>query len=113
MKKQITQLVDDLDGTVLDNGAGSTLRFALEGRTYEIDLSDENADKLRAALAPFIAAGRSVAGSGRASSSPRRTSRGSSGDLAAIRSWAQSNGFSVGDRGRISGDVRDAYDRAH
>lgn len=113
MKKQITQLVDDLDGTVLDNGAGSTLRFALEGRTYEIDLSDENADKLRAALAPFIAAGRSVAGSGRASSGPRRTSRGSSGDLAAIRSWAQSNGFSVGDRGRISGDVRDAYDRAH
>lgn len=114
MKKQITQLVDDIDGTVLENGDGSTLRFALEGRTYEIDLSDENADKLRSALAPYIAAGRSVAGTGRASSSaPRRSSRGSSGDLAAIRSWAQSNGYSVGDRGRISSEVREAYDAAN
>ena len=112
MKKQITQLVDDLDGAVLENGRGSTLRFSLEGRSYEIDLSDANADKLRSALAPFIAAGRSVAGAGR-SSGTRRSSRSSGGDLAAIRSWAQSNGYSVGDRGRISADVRDAYERAH
>jgi len=113
MKKQITQLVDDLDGTVLENGAGNSVRFSLEGRSYEIDLSDENTDKLRAALAPFIAAGRSVGSSGRASSGARRSSRSSGGDLAAIRSWAQSNGFTVGDRGRISADVREAYDRSH
>jgi len=112
MKKQITQLVDDLDGTVLENGSGSTVRFSLEGRSYEIDLSDSNVDKLRTALAPFISAGRSVAGAGRASGA-RRSSRSSGGDLAAIRSWAQSNGFSVGDRGRISADVREAYERSH
>lgn len=111
MKKQITQLVDDLDGTVLDDGSGSTIRFSLEGRSYEIDLSDANAARLRDALAPFISAGRSVAGAGRASGS-RRASR-SGGDLAAIRSWAQSNGYSVGDRGRISAEVREAYDRSH
>lgn len=109
MKKQITQLVDDLDGTVIDGG-GSTVRFSLEGRNYEIDLTDANAEKLRAALAPFIAAGRSVAGSRGAA--PRR-SRSASGDLAAIRSWAQSQGYTVGDRGRISSEIRDAYDRAH
>lgn len=112
MKKQITQLVDDIDGTVLEDGAGSTIRFSLEGRTYEIDLSDANAAKLRDALAPFIAAGRSVAGASRSSGGARR-GRSSSGDLAAIRSWAQSNGFSVGDRGRISAEVREAYERAH
>lgn len=111
MKKQITQLVDDLDGTVLEDGNGSTVRFSLEGRTYEIDLSDANVDKLRSALAPFISAGRSVAGSGRTSGGSRR-SRSNSGDLAAIRSWAQSNGYSVGDRGRISAEVREAYDRS-
>jgi hypothetical protein len=110
MKKQITQLVDDLDGSVLDDG-GQTVRFSLEGRQYEIDLSDSNADKLRSALAPYISAGRSVAG-GRSAGGTRR-SRSSSGDLAAIRSWAQSNGFSVGDRGRISAEVRDAYERAN
>ena len=112
MKKQITQLVDDLDGTVLESGDGGTIRFALEGRQYEIDLSDENADKLRRALAPFISAGRTVTGGSRPSGS-RRPSRSSGGDLAAIRSWAQSNGFSVGDRGRISAEVREAYDRAN
>lgn len=112
LKKQITQLVDDLDGTVLEAGDGGTFRFALEGRQYEIDLSSQNAEKLRAALAPFVSAGRSVAGS-RGSGTSRRSSRGSGGDLAAIRSWAQSQGYSVGDRGRISADVREAYERAH
>ncbi|MEO5534082.1 MAG: Lsr2 family protein [Pseudolysinimonas sp.] len=110
MKKQITQLVDDLDGTVLEHG-GTTIRFSLEGRSYEIDLSSDNADKFRRAMAPFIAAGRATAG--RTTSGVRRPSRNASGELAAIRSWAQSHGFTVGDRGRISAEVRDAYERAH
>ena len=112
MKKQITQLVDDLDGTVLENGAGSTVRFSLEGRQYEIDLSDANAQKLRSALAPFISAGRSVAGSTR-STATRRSSRSNTGELAAIRAWAQGHGYTVGDRGRISAEVREAYERAN
>jgi len=112
MKKQITQLVDDLDGTVLDPGNGGTIRFALEGRNYEIDLSSQNSEKLRSALAPFISAARSVTGP-RGAGSSRRSSRSSGGDLAAIRSWAQSHGYSVGDRGRISAEVREAYDRAN
>ena len=112
MKKQITQLVDDLDGSVLEPGSGSTVRFSLEGRQYEIDLSDSNAQKLRSALAPFISAGRSVAGAGR-SAGTRRASRNASGELAAIRSWAQGQGYTVGDRGRISAEVREAYERAN
>ena len=110
MKKQITQLVDDLDGSVIENG-GSTIRFGLEGRSYEIDLTDANAQRLRDALAPFIAAGRS-AGGGR-STGTRRSARGNSGELAAIRAWAQSNGYPVGDRGRIAAEVREAYERAN
>lgn len=112
MKKQITQLVDDLDGAVLEAGEGSTIRFGLEGRSFEIDLSDANAEKLRAALAPFVAAGRSVAGTGRATSA-RRSSRSNGGELAEIRAWAQSNGYAVGDRGRISAEVREAYAKAN
>ena len=111
MKKQITQLVDDLDGSIIENG-GSTIRFSLEGRQYEIDLSASNAERLRSALAPFIAAGRTAAGGGRGSA-PRRASRNSNGELAAIRTWAQSHGHKVGDRGRISAEVREAYERAH
>lgn len=111
MKKQITQLVDDLDGSIIDNG-GSTIKFALEGRQYEIDLSAANAERLRAALAPFIAAARASSGGSR-SGSGRRASRNASGELAAIRAWAQSNGYPVGDRGRIPASVREAYERAN
>lgn len=113
MRKQITQLVDDIDGTVIDDG-GETIRFALDGREFEIDLSDENARQLRAAFEPFIRAGRSVAPrlSVRAAGGGRGRSRGGD-DLAAIREWANKNGYNVGDRGRIAASVRQAYETAH
>ncbi|ALJ21644.1 histone-like nucleoid-structuring protein Lsr2 [Microbacterium sp. No. 7] len=111
-KKQIIQLVDDLDGTVLENGEGVTIRFALEGRTYEIDLSDANAEKLRAAFAPYVAAGRSVTAARTEVARPRRTASKSS-ELAAIRAWASDNGFAVSSRGRIPANVIAAYEAAH
>ena len=36
-------LEDDLSGQVLDDGAGETVSFSLDGQTYDIDLSNENA----------------------------------------------------------------------
>ena len=119
MRKQITQLVDDLDGTVIDDG-GETIRFALDGREFEIDLSDENSRQLRAAFEPFIRAGRSVAprlnirsGRGNSGGSSSRGRSSSSEDLAAIREWANKNGYEVGDRGRIAASVREAYEAAN
>jgi hypothetical protein len=50
------QLVDDLDGTV----AQQTVKFGIDGKTYEIDLNDKNEAKLRKALAPFMEKGRYV-----------------------------------------------------
>lgn len=47
-------LVDDLDGSP----ASTTVEFGLDGQSYAIDLSTENAAKLRAALAEFVAAAR-------------------------------------------------------
>ena len=48
-------VVRDLDGSTVDV---STVRFAVEGVDYEIDLSPANRAALHAALAPFTAAGR-------------------------------------------------------
>ena len=45
-------LVDDLDGGEADE----TVTFALDGKTYEIDLTTANADKLRDALEPYLRA---------------------------------------------------------
>jgi nucleoid-associated protein Lsr2 len=50
-------VVDDLDAST--DGVG-TYRFALEGVEYEIDLSEPNLQRLRAALAPFTTAGRQL-----------------------------------------------------
>jgi len=57
-RRTITQLIDDLDGSVIDGGMGRTVVFEFDGTNYEIDLTDAHLDELRAALAPYVAAGR-------------------------------------------------------
>jgi hypothetical protein len=64
MAQQVNvKFVDDLDGS----DAAGTVSFGLDGRTYEIDLSDDNAAKLRDSLASFVAAARKRGGSRRSS----------------------------------------------
>ncbi len=109
MKRITTELVDDLDGTVIGPADGGTVTFALDGASYEIDLGRANQQALRDALAPFIAKARSTGR--RASAAPRKRSTASS-DTAAVREWAQRNGYTVGDRGRIPADIREAYTAA-
>lgn len=100
-------LVDDLDGTEADE----TVTFSIDGNDYAIDLTSANAQKLRDAVAPFVAhARRETRSAGR-----RRSSGGSSSGPkpAEIREWARANGHTVPDRGRIPGEVREAYDAAN
>jgi hypothetical protein len=52
--RTITSLVDDTDGSE----AQETVSFAVEGTTYEIDLSDTNAKRLRDALSPWASKAR-------------------------------------------------------
>jgi len=96
-------LEDDLDG----GPAEETVRFGLDGAQYEIDLSEENAAKLRDAVRPFIAKARR-AQSKQTPKQARPTGK-SNPDTAAIRQWARENGHPVSDRGRIHQDVQKAY----
>lgn len=100
-------LVDDLDGGT----AEETVSFALDGVTYEIDLSAENAAKLRDTFAQWVGHGRRVGG--RSRSTGRRSSgsgRASGGQSQEIREWARANGYTVNERGRIPAEVKAAYD---
>ena len=54
----MTRLVDDIDGSQ----AVTTLSFGLDGRSYEIDLSESHLSAFRQALAPFITAARALPG---------------------------------------------------
>ena len=102
-------LVDDLDGSE----ATETVIFGLDGTTYEIDLNDDNAAALRDALAPYVGHGRKVSGGG--ARRGRKPAAGSADGVSAkeIRDWARQNGFEVPERGRVSAEVRAAYDNAH
>lgn len=105
-------LVDDIDGSEADE----TVSFALDGKEYAIDLNNKNAQKLRDALAPFLAHARRETGStgGRSGGRRSRSRGGSAGASAAdIRAWARENGYEVPERGRVSSEVREAYDAAH
>jgi hypothetical protein len=102
-------LEDDLEGGAADE----TVRFGLDGGQFEIDLSSDNAAKLREAIRPFAAKARRVqtrsarGGSGKAASSSSGQARNP--ETAMIRQWAKENGYNVSDRGRIHQEVQDAY----
>jgi len=100
-------LEDDLDGS----DATQTVSFGLDGTSYEIDLNDKNASALRDALATYVGHGRKVSGSRRGRRSSASTTTGHSAKE--IRDWARSNGHKVPERGRIPGDVREAFEAAH
>lgn len=103
MQKVHIQLVDDLDGT----DAAETVTFGLDGATYEIDLNDKNATKLRKAMTAYVDSARRVSGT------KRRASKPSNGNTKAIREWARAHGFEVSDRGVIPTEVKDAYTAAN
>ena len=107
MAQQIqTILIDDIDG----GDAVETVNFALDGRSYVIDLNEANAAELRKAMEKFVAAARR-ASSG--SYQPRRQRGKASIERPGIRDWARENGFTISARGRIPADVAEAYDAAH
>ncbi|MFJ2032869.1 Lsr2 family protein [Streptosporangium sp. NPDC087985] len=110
MAKQIQEiLIDDLDG----GEANETVAFAIDGTSYEIDLSDVNAKKLRDSLSPFVQSARRSG-----ALTPRRRRAGGTRALtreksADIRAWAKSHGLNVSERGRIASKIVEQYEAAH
>lgn len=107
-----TVLVDDIDGTEIETGKGETVRFALDGTQYEIDLTDAHAAELRGALADYVKRARR-AGAARAGATRGTSRRGRNGDTAAIRGWLRAHGHEIGDRGRIPANLLEEYRKAN
>ncbi|MFJ1455180.1 Lsr2 family protein [Nocardia sp. N2S4-5] len=109
-KKVIVELVDDYDGK---SKAEETVRFALDGVEYEIDLSVKNAGKMREVFAQWAEPARKV-GRIPKGKSGRVVGRSSTDreQTAAIRDWARRNGYNVSSRGRIQADVVAEYNKA-
>jgi hypothetical protein len=102
MTQKVTiSLRDDLDGSP----AAETVRFALAGSEYEIDLSEKNARAFRAEINPFLKHARPARkarpAANRGAASRARTSR--------IRAWARDRGMSINERGRLPLIVIEQY----
>jgi hypothetical protein len=102
-------LLDDIDGSPADE----TVRFSLDGTSYEIDLKADHSEELRKTLAKYIVAGRRHGG-GIVTS----RSRGSRAPIAStrlhsqtIREWAKRSGYDVSDRGRIPANLVELYEK--
>lgn len=104
--KTITTLVDDVDGTE----AAETLSFALDGTTYEIDLSNKNADALRATVATWASKAREI---GKQRGARRNIKAVGDTRNALIRAWAAGEDIQVPARGRIPNEVQRQYDAVH
>ena len=90
--------VDDLDGTI----GARTVTFSLDDAIYTIDLAEHNLARLREELAPYVAAGRQLAGS-RRKPVDRALNR-------AVRAWAAEEGITLNKLGRIPDSVLRLYE---
>src|SRR4051812_23445826 len=105
-KKTVVRLVDDLSGEPAD----TTVRFGLDARDYELDLTEANAATLRKAFAHYIGAARTVTGRRRAPGAAGEPAKPFTGfDPAAVRAWAAGNVYTVSARGRIRAEVVQAF----
>lgn len=104
-QKVQTLYVDDIDGSE----AEGTVRFALDGTDYEIDLSAAHSQALRNSLQAFIAHARKVGGARRAARGRRSAT---AMDTTAVRAWARGQGIAIKERGRVPADVVARYREA-
>jgi hypothetical protein len=118
MQKVITRYTDDLTGEESDEIRTHTI--LIDGAGVELDLAPDSHDKLLEALRPFLDSNgaRRIRGLVTSKSGGRAKHRaasptGGGHDSSAIRSWARENGYSVSARGRVSAEVRDAFQRAN
>ncbi len=115
-QKVRVEVLDDLDGS----DASETVAFGLDGVSYEIDLSAENSEALRGAFVRYIQAARRVGGR-RARVTLGRSTAAIAGSMVdtgqgntrefnqQVREWAAANGYEVAERGRLSGELIEAY----
>jgi hypothetical protein len=105
-----TLFIDDIDGGAADG----TVRFALDGTEYEIDLNAEHTDELRSALGRYVEHARKVGSVRRAGRGAGRVGRGPGSVLntTEIRNWARAQGIEIKDRGRVPAEVVAKYQAA-
>jgi len=98
-----TLFIDDIDG----GEAEGTVRFALDGTEYEIDLNARHSEELRSALGQYVTHARKVGTTRKGTA--RGSRRTSTIDTVAVRTWAREQGIGIKERGRVPAGVLEQY----
>ncbi|APT93446.1 histone [Corynebacterium phocae] len=101
-RREVTQFYDDLDHQLIDEDKLEIIRFSIDDTDYLLDLSRENAQRLRDTLRPYVEAARIAPEVDYRRVNPRE-----------IREWARSQGIPIAHRGKIPHEVIDAYHAAN
>jgi len=111
MAKRTTVVIhDDLD----QSEGARTVKFGLDGKSYEIDLSPGHEEELRKALKKFLDAATPVTAYAAAAAPRRKYGTGPvRRDTKHIREWLRENGRDISDRGRIPIADMQAYEAAN
>lgn len=125
-KKVSVELVDDLDGSVIDDGSGETIEFSVAGVDYVIDLKTKNANAFHRTLDYYIDRAARVGGrrhrpkpaGSTPTFTPKRNTSPATGSadpdhVREIRQWAADEGYDIKNRGRIPASIIEAYNAAH
>jgi hypothetical protein len=94
-----TLFIDDIDG----GEAEGTVRFALDGTEYEIDLNTTHSAELRSTLGQYVTHARKVGGTAR---------KGAAHSTVTVRAWAREQGIGIKERGRVPASVLQQYQAA-
>jgi hypothetical protein len=93
-----------------------TIDFGYEGKTYETELCPVHVEEYRTWMSDYLTHGARLKGTSRvtarATGAAKRVRTRASSDVSAIRAWAKDHGHKVSDRGRISAEVKKAYEDA-
>ncbi|MFE3725386.1 Lsr2 family protein [Nocardia sp. NPDC059154] len=108
-RKVVVELVDDYDGK---SAAEETVFFAVDGVAYEIDLSKLNAANMRGMFEEWTPHARKMGRAPKATTTSKPRPTADREQTQAIRNWARKNGFEVSNRGRVSAEILDAYNKA-
>jgi len=105
----IPVIKDNLTGELLDEQTAQSVRFAVEGVSYQMDLSEANAKKFYESIKKYTDVADRVAGSQPVARRTTSSTRTDKQTLQDARAWLRENGHEVSDRGRIKTDLMDLY----
>lgn len=101
----VTQYLSDLSGIEADE----SVELTIDGKAYRLDLTTDEARELRGTIASYTDKGERLSTEEAIKSLKPGNNTRARKERARIREWARENGYDIGDRGRISQTVYDAY----